>query len=67
MTTRCFHCGGKGHVAVDCPICRGSDSFEHDNLTPGKCLGCHDSGLIEEPCPECGGRGVVAGGGQAAS
>jgi len=52
----CFRCGGTGYVAVNCPYCRDSDPFEHENLSARRCLGCHDSGVLEEICPECGGQ-----------
>lgn len=55
----CSHCTGSGIYPVDCPYCRETDSFEHDNLTPGECIACHSSGCVDIACPFCNGTGYI--------
>jgi DnaJ-class molecular chaperone len=56
---KCPDCGGSGLHPVDCPYCREADDFEHDNLTPGECVACHNIGYVEIACPVCRGSGYI--------
>jgi hypothetical protein len=56
---KCSHCAGSGKHLVDCPYCREADAFEHDNLTPGECVACHNTGCVEIACPFCRGSGYI--------
>jgi len=58
MPMHCSRCKGTGYVAVDCPFCRDTDSFEHEDLTRTECLVCEGSGIMEDVCPECQGKGL---------
>lgn len=59
MSSKCPACNGSGFNTVDCPYCRASDSHEHEDLTPGSCLGCKDTGYFDDPCPVCHGTGIL--------
>lgn len=56
-TQTCPHCAGSGKYLINCPYCRETDTFEHDDLTPGECIACRNSGYIEISCPFCHGTG----------
>jgi molecular chaperone DnaJ len=68
---RCERCDGSGaepgHDPTTCPTCRGTgtvqlarDTMLGRVMTVGECSTCGGSGrLIEEPCTECRGGGLV--------
>lgn len=59
MTDTCPGCHGTGKITVDCPYCRSSEPFEHEDLTSSICLCCNGYGHIEDLCPICKGTGAV--------
>jgi len=59
LTDTCPGCHGTGKITVDCPYCRSTESFEHEDLSSEVCLCCHNEGNIEDVCPICEGAGKI--------
>jgi RecJ-like exonuclease len=53
----CPGCHGTGKVLIDCPYCRNTEQFEHEELTSGVCHCCNNNGHLEDVCPICNGTG----------
>lgn len=58
MKNHCNHCQGSGQIAINCPFCRDTDMYEHEDLASRKCHGCSGLGFVELECPSCRGAGV---------
>ncbi|WP_225411499.1 molecular chaperone DnaJ [Stigmatella hybrida] len=60
---RCQRCNGKGEAGATgpCPTCKGSGRLRRSAGMPfsGACPTCNGTGRAAEPCPDCGGDGVV--------
>ncbi|ADO71518.1 molecular chaperone DnaJ [Stigmatella aurantiaca] len=60
---RCQRCNGKGEMGNTgpCPTCKGSGRLRRSAGMPfsGACPTCNGTGRAAEPCPACGGDGVI--------
>lgn len=59
MTNTCPGCNGMGVIIVDCPHCRNTENFEHEDLASDACPCCNDKGYTEDMCPICNGTGMI--------